>query len=68
MDRAKAISTARSWLRVRDEVRKHLIEAAREAHPHADGQEWESTEVRKLYQFPSDLSEERLMKLIGEEV
>jgi hypothetical protein len=68
MNRVDAIGVTRSWLRIRQEVRRNLIEAAREAHPHRDGEIWESSEIRKLYQYPSDLSEERLMRLAGKEV
>lgn len=67
MDRAEAIKAAFAWLEIREEVRKELIEAAREAHPHSEYSfGWENSTVRKLYQFPSDLSEQRLLGLIGD--
>jgi hypothetical protein len=65
MDRREAISVATSWARIRDEVRKELVQAAREANPVPDGKPYPNNEVRKLYQYPGDLSEQRLLKLIG---
>jgi hypothetical protein len=71
MTREQAIKAAKDWLEIRKEVRLTLIEAAREAHPQgvstASLPRWESNEIRKLYQFPTDLSEQRLLGLIGEQ-
>lgn len=69
MDEQEAIQLARNWIVVRKRVRAQLIAAARAVHPASQfgfaiaGQGDENT-VRKLYQFPSDLSEERLLRLI----
>jgi hypothetical protein len=62
MTEEEAISIARSWVGWRREVRRHLIKAARERHPRV----W-STEERKLWNYPSDLSEARLLALIDKE-
>jgi hypothetical protein len=73
MTREQAIKAAFAWLEIRKEVREELIKAAREAHPleadiaEAPVKPWENNTVRKLYQFPSDLSEERLLGLIAED-
>ena len=75
MTEQEAIAEARHWVAVRKEVRRHLIQLARDANPIAaqvatDSTErffrpdWPSNEVRKLWDFPSDLSEERLLELI----
>lgn len=59
------------WVRERKQIRKRLIALAREANPHSaqvvgnTEAGWTSTDHRKLWQFPSDLSEERLLNLIG---
>jgi hypothetical protein len=64
-ERAWAIREAREWVAIRSGIRKHLIAEARLQHPEPQTHEaWESNEVRKLYQFPSDLSEARLLGLI----
>ncbi len=75
MTREEAITVARSWMHVRKEVRRQLIAAARDANPvdaplagvptfDDQTQGWPSNDIRKLWQFPSDLSEERLLALI----
>jgi hypothetical protein len=66
MDRDEAIKAARDWVKHRKEVRMQLIEAARRQHPHLVTPEMDSryNEIRKLHQFPSDLSEQRLLELI----
>jgi hypothetical protein len=61
----QAIAAARTWVSVRKEVRRHLIAAARERHPRGGEGLW-STEERKLWNYPSDLSEARLLALIEE--
>jgi len=64
-DRDQAIRATREWLAIRLEVRKFLIDAARDAHPiKRRDEDWESNSVRKLYQYPNDLSEQRLLSLI----
>lgn len=68
LDPTEAVQMARDWVAVRKTVRTHLIALARAAHPHpvvdSPRGTWESSDVRKLYQFPSDLSDERLLKLV----
>jgi hypothetical protein len=65
IQQTEAIQLARQWVACRAEVRKQLIAMAREASPLplAAGQGNER-EIWKLWQFPSDLSEERLLRLI----
>jgi|SRR5579859_650380 len=58
---ADALQLARGWVAVRKEVRALLITAARRDNTDAP---W-SAELRKLYNYPSDLSEDRLLKLIA---
>lgn len=61
----QAIKITKAWLAIRLEVRRYLIDAAKARHPAAEvGEEWESNAVRKLYQYPNDLSEQRLIYLI----
>lgn len=71
MDEREALDRARDWVAHRREVRTHLIALARKANPvnaetvpPRDGQGFWNSFVRKLYQFPSDLNEERLLDLI----
>jgi hypothetical protein len=70
MTNEDALEIARYWVLHRVAVRKQLIALAREANPidakvglPVDGQGIER-DIRKLWQFPSDLSEERLLNLI----
>lgn len=64
----QAIQLAQDWIEVRKEVRKLLIERARELYP--DDETFGPTESRtdrfvfKLWGFPSDLSEERILTMI----
>lgn len=63
----ESIKLARDWVAVRKQVRMTLVTQARAAHPvdaNTYYQPWPSNEVRKLYNHPADLSEERLLKLI----
>jgi hypothetical protein len=64
---AQAVKLVSDYAVVRKQVRERLIAMARDNNPAATGSAthpgWSSTEVRKLYQFPSDLSDERLLKL-----
>lgn len=71
----EAIELALNWVSKRKEVRNQLIALAREKNPEknwsetldGDGLETRSgRELRKLYHFPHDLSEERLLNLIGD--
>lgn len=69
----EAVILARSWVRNRREVRKHLVALARELNPKPNwtenldenGRETDlGRTLRKLWEYPSDLSEERLLNLI----
>lgn len=69
MNEATAIQTAQDWVEVRREVRKHLIARARNDNPVVAPVVGKPVteipnEIRKLWHFPSDLSEERLLNLI----
>lgn len=69
MNEVTALELARNWVGRRKDVRAHLIRLAREANPrsanYADAEpRTYSNAVRKLWHFPSDLSEERLLWLI----
>jgi hypothetical protein len=69
MEREEAIRIAKEWTRQRLAVRRELIAAAREVNPIAAAT-YESAprrldnDVRKLWDYPSDLSEARLLALI----
>jgi hypothetical protein len=72
MDEVTAIAIARSWTAWRKEVRAILIARARNDNPvnaptSRMGSDWPNNDVRKLWQFPPDLSEGRLLKLIDDE-
>lgn len=70
MTTKQAIATAKAYLAKRKEVRKALLTAARAKHPHYDcsGRLRPATqldyELRKLYHYPSDLTDQRLLDLI----
>ena len=69
IQQTEAIQLARQWVACRAEVRKHLIALAREANPRperfADHGRGLENAIRKLYQYPNDLSEEQLLNLIA---
>lgn len=65
-----AVDLARQWVKVRKQVRALLIDAARQANPMslaAAGNPRPRTQentLRKLWEYPADLSEQRLLDLI----
>jgi hypothetical protein len=67
---AEAIALAQDWVAIRKEVRARLIAMARANHPentyrdfvNSWGQ-WTNNTVRKLYRYPTDLTDERLLQL-----
>jgi hypothetical protein len=59
MTLAQALKLARDYTAVRGEVRKLLVAKARRRCPQIV-----DSETRKLHRFPSDLSDERLLRLI----
>jgi len=63
----EAIATARAWVGQRKEVRRRLICVARRLHPIPEDDPYfhigENNTLRKLYQYPSDLGDERLLIL-----
>lgn len=68
---ADALELARDWVAKRTKVRKRLIAMAREANPinaprpqELYASAFPDNNVRKLWQYPHDLSEERLLALI----
>lgn len=70
---ARAIALARKYAKERRLIRVELIAAARHKHPPSkvgrmpdDETVYERT-IRKLYAFPADLSDERLLELIDRE-
>lgn len=63
MTKEDAIRAAEEWVRVRLEVRSHLIAAARANHPPQEPGPDQDVTIRKLYDYPSDLSEKRLLAL-----
>lgn len=63
MTDAEAIQIARAWVATRKEVRRHLIDLAREVTPWTN-ESWDDNTVRKLYHYTAELSEERILKLI----
>jgi hypothetical protein len=61
----EAIALARKWARARLAIRKHLIAEARRLNPaRVSYPLWDNDEHRKLFNYPSDLSEARLLALI----
>lgn len=74
---AEALALATQWVSARKDVRSRLIKLARANHPAAtymvdplDQDAWDNSwhgwtdnAVRKLYQYPADLSDERLLGL-----
>jgi hypothetical protein len=64
---AEALELATAWVAVRRQVRRVLIKLARLSNPLPhDGCSCEpEPEIRKLYYYPSDLSEDRLLALIN---
>lgn len=65
LTRQQAIEMTRRWLDTRTDVRQHLIAEARFLHPATPvGEDWPSNAVRKLHQYPFDLTERQLIALI----
>ena len=60
-----AVALARAYAARRKVIRQQLIALARAAHPRDNGQaNWTDSTHRKLYQYPSDLTDQRLLDLI----